>query len=157
MLLYTEQDYAAAKRKTGRRLAGFIMLLLAAVGLTALFVTVWRNRWAADAVAIVGACLCYAFLTIKLLPWIRYWQYLKDIQAGKTHTTEAWFVSCSDGTRRVDGVAFHEMIVRLGDGGEEDERMFFWDGDKELPPLQEGQKITLISFGNYITELLIEE
>lgn len=157
MQLYTEQDYAVAKRKTGVRVAVFVIMILVIMGLMALFVTALRNRLAVSAVSIVGACLCYAYLINELMPWVRYWEYMKDIRTGKSHETEAWFVSCTDSTRKVDGVAFHEMIVRLGDGGEEDERMFFWDDDKTLPPVQEGQKLKIISFGSYITELYIGE
>ena len=120
MLLYTEQDYAAAKKKMSIQMAVFVGMLLVTIGLMILFVTAYRNRIAVAVVSMTGACLCYTDLIIKLMPWVRYWEYLRDIKAGRTHTTEAWFVSCSDRTRKVDGVAFHEMIVRLGDGGEKD-------------------------------------
>ena len=156
MQLYTEQDFAATKRTFIGRIVIFAGMILVTAVMLGLFVSVFRNRIAVIATAVVGACLCYAYLAMKLMPWFRYWVYQNDMRQGMSRETDAWFVSCSDSTRVADGVAFHEFIVRIGDG-EEDERLFFWDDDKKLPEIQEGQKVHIRSFGNYITELHIGE
>jgi len=78
------------------------------------------------------------------------------MKQGLSRETEAWFLSCSKDTRSSDGVEFREFIVRVDDD-EDNERLFFWDNDKVLPEMKEGQKLFIRSFGNYITELIMEE
>lgn len=156
MVLYTEQDFAATKRTFLKRVLALIVILAATVAAVALFMSVLRNRYAVWVMAALGCCLSYAFLTIKVMPWYHYWAYQNDMRHGMSRETDAWYVSCTDGTRISDGVAFHEFIARVGDK-EEDERLFFWDDDKKLPELKEGQKLHIRSYGNYITELHIVE
>ena len=155
MVLYTEQDYVATKRQFWTRVLVLTAIIAAVIAAEALFTTVLRNRYAMWVVAAAGCCLIYAYLSIKLMPWYHYMMYQSDMRHGVSRETDAWYVSCTDGTRLSDGVAFHEFIVRVGDG-EEDERLFFWDDDKKLPDLKEGQKLHIRSFGNYITELNFE-
>ncbi|MBQ2957558.1 MAG: hypothetical protein IJE08_14005 [Clostridia bacterium] len=155
MQLYTEQDFAATKKKLTVRAIILAALIICTAVLDGLFVSVLRNRIAVIVTSVVGACLSYAYLAIKVMPWFHYWAYQNDMRHGMSRETDAWFVSCTDSTRLSDGVAFHEFIVRVGDG-EDDERLFFWDDDKELPDLVEGQKLHIRSFGNYITELTME-
>lgn len=152
MVLYTEQDYAAAKREFLKRVLILAGIIIATIALEAVFMGPVRNRYAVWVVAAVGCCLSYAYLSTKVMPWYHYWAYQNDMRHGLSRETDAWYVSCSDSTRESDGVQFHELIVRVGDK-EEDERLFFWDDDKKLPEIREGQKVHIRSFGNYITEL----
>jgi len=154
MQLYTEQDFAATKRTLLMRAVVFSAIVVIAAAAMGLFVSIFRSRLANILAAVVGSCLAYAYLSVKVMPWFRYWIYQNDMRQGLSRETDAWYVTCSDSTRISDGVAFHEFIVRVGDG-EEDERLFFWDDDKKLPELKEGQKLHIRSFGNYITELQI--
>lgn len=155
MQLYTEQDFQATKKALWVRIAILAAILLGTMGLMWLFVTGLRNRIAVDVTAVIGMCWAYFYLSFKLMPWFRYWSYQQDMRQGLSRETDAWFLSCSTDTRLSDGVAFHEFIVRVDDD-EDNERLFFWDDDKKLPELQEGQKLHIRSFGNYITELNIE-
>lgn len=156
MVLYTEQDFAATKKEFKNRALILTAIIVITAVVMGLFMSVFRYRYAVWAVAVIGSCLSYAYLALKVMPWYRYWAYQNDMRHGMSRETEAWYVSCTDSTRVSDGVAFHEFIVRVGDK-EEDERLFFWDDDKQLPELKEGQKLFIRSFGNYITELHIEE
>lgn len=156
MQLYTEQDFAATRKVLRVRALGMAAIIAAVAAAVAVFCTALRNELAVTVSAVIGSCLGYMYLATKLMPWVRYWQYQNDMRHGLSRETDAWYVSCSDSTRISDGVAFHEFVVRVGDG-EEDERLFFWDDDKELPKLAVGQRLHIRSFGNYITELTMVE
>lgn len=153
MQLYTEQDFNQTKKILKQRCIALGGMFVATGAIMGVLVSVLRNRPAVIIATMICFCLCYAFLSIKLMPWFRYWRYQVDMREGLSRETDAWFVSCSDQTRLSDGVAFHEFIVRVDDS-EDGERLFFWDGDKELPALTEGQQLHIKSFGNYITELV---
>jgi len=156
MQLYTEQDFQETSRALRKRALILTAILLGTIGLAVMFLTVWRNRIATDVTAAVGMCVAYFYLAVKLMPWYRYWSYQQDMKQGLSRETEAWFLSCSKDTRSSDGVEFREFIVRVDDD-EDNERLFFWDNDKVLPEMKEGQKLFIRSFGNYITELIMEE
>ena len=157
MVLYTEQDFAATKRELRNKILMLTAIIVIMIVAEVLFMSSLRSRYATWVTAAVGCCLSYAFLAIKVMPWYHYWAYQNDMRHGLSRETEAWYVSCSDSTRISDGVAFHEFIVRVGDA-EEDERLFFWDDDKKLPEIKEGQRLYIRSYGNYITELqMIDE
>ena len=152
MQLYFDQDFINTRKTYRLRIVGLLAILAVTFALMGIFVSVARNQIAVIVVTVVGLILAYAYLTIKLMPWFRYQRYMNDLRSGRSRETDGWFVSCSDGMKLSDGVEFHEFIVRVGDG-EEDERLFYWDGDKQLPQLTEGQQVHIRSFGNYILEL----
>lgn len=152
MQLYTEQDFMKTKKAFRLRVIILGVILAVTFTLMGIFVTVARNQIAVIATTAVGFLLAYGYLMIKLTPWFRYYRYQMDIRSGRSRETDAWFVSCSDGRKLSDGVEFHEMIVRVGDG-EDDERLFYWDADKARPQLTEGQKVHIRSYGNYVLEL----
>lgn len=152
MQLYTQQDFENTQQTFKKRAMILAAIVVGTIVLDVLFSTLLRNHVMTIATAVIGACAAYMYASVKMMPWFRYWQYLKDMRTGLSRETEGWFVSCSNTTRVSDGVEFHELIMRIGDG-EEDERLFFWDDDKQLPEIEAGQKIRIRSFGNYITEL----
>ena len=147
--MYTEKDFQAASREVKRRACILAAIFLAAAGLLT-WALVARYRVLCYASVMLGCCAFYFYLMLKLLPWISYWKFLRDMRAGRSRVTEGWFVSLSDQARLSDGVAVHEFILRIGDK-EEDERLFFFDDDKPLPRLEAGQRLRLTSYGNYIT------
>ena len=153
MQLYTEQDFEQTRKILRQRWFAAGGMVVATGAIMGVFVSVLRNRPAVIIAAMICFCLCYAFMSIKLMPWFRYWRYQVDMREGLSRETDAWFVSCSDQTRVSDGVEFREFIVRVDDS-EDGERLFFWDNDKALPALAEGQQLHIKSFGNYIKELV---
>ena len=157
MELYKDEDYRVAKRGTILRFVGLAAILAATIAVMALFLTVWRNEILSMAACAVGASVLYFFLSMKALPWLRYWLYLSDIRKGREHEMDCRFVSMSEETRLSDGVAFHDFVVKLEDTDEEDnERLLLWDDDKKAPPLKPDQRLHIRSFGNYIIALETE-
>lgn len=154
MKLYEDKDYAATKHEIIVRSIFAALIVAVVVALLTLFVTVWRNMTLAMlASGLGGAVFLFYFLT-KLLPWIRYGQYLSDIRHGRAHDISCRFVSISQSERISDGVAFHEMIIQLdGAKNADNERLLLWDADKTLPPLDKEQPMHIRAFGNYIIAL----
>ena len=137
MVLYSDKDYADTKRAITVRIVIAALILAAVAALLALFVTVWRNVTLA-----------------MLMPWVRYGLYQRDIRRGRAHDMDCRFVSISGGERMSDGVAFHEMVIRLdGAKNADNERLLFWDADKTLPPIEKEQPLHIRAFGNYIIAL----
>ncbi len=154
MELYREEDFQATKRAAWIRIAVLALILGVTIGLLSLFLTVWRNEILSMAVCVVGGCAAFFFLSMKLMPWLRYWFYQADIRKGREHELDCRFVSLSDGVRISDGVAFHDFVVALdGEEDEDNQRLLLWDADKPAPDLKPDQKLHIRSFGNYIKSL----
>ena len=162
--LYKEEDYQAAKRSMLLRFGVLAFILAVTIAVLTLFVTAWRNEPLAMLVCAIGASVMFFFMSLKVMPWFRYWRYQADIRRGRTHEMDCRFVSLSDGERISDGVAFREMIVMLdkeeetNERGEkiDDSRLLFWDADKKAPELKENELLHIRAFGNYIVSLEAE-
>lgn len=154
MVLYSDKDYAEAKKAITVRAIIAALILAVAIALLALFVTAWRSVTLAMLASGVGGAVFYFYFATQLMPWIRYGLYLKDIRCGRAHDMDCRFISISGGERMSDGVAFHEMIIQLDGAKDADnERLLFWDADKTLPPIKKEQPIHIRAFGNYIIAL----
>ena len=154
MVLYSDKDYADAKRAITVRIVIAALILAAVAVLLALFVTVWRNVTLAMLASGLGGALFYFYFATQLMPWVRYGLYQRDIRRGRAHDMDCRFVSISGGERMSDGVAFHEMVIRLdGAKNADNERLLFWDADKTLTPLEKEQPLHIRAFGNYIIAL----
>ena len=157
MELYKDEDYRATKRSALIRLGLVALILAATIALLVLFLTIWRNEILSMVVCAVGASLIFFCLSLKVMPWIRYWRYQADIRKGREHELDCRFVSLSDGTRMSDGVAFHDLIVTLDDAeGKDNQRLLLWDADKPAPDLKQDQRLHIRSFGNYVIALEAE-
>ena len=164
MELYREEDYQAAKRSTFARFGVLALMFAVTAVLLALFVTVWRNEILSVVVCMIGAALMFFYVSMKLVPWFRYWRYQSDIRRGRTHEMDCRFISLSDSERVSDGVAFRELIVMLDKEEEKNERgekidntrLLFWDADKKAPALRENERLHIRAFGNYIVSLEAE-
>ena len=154
MVLYSDKDYADAKRAITVRIVIAALILAAVAVLLALFVTGWRKVTLAMLASGLGGALFYFYFATQLMPWVRYGLYQRDIRRGRAHDMDCRFVSISGGERMSDGVAFHEMVIRLdGAKNADNERLLFWDADKTLPPIEKEQPLHIRAFGNYIIAL----
>lgn len=152
--MYTQQDFMNAQRGEKRVVWTLAILLAATLALTITLIAL-RIKWGAAAAAAVGGCLCYGFYSLKAKPYINYRRFLRDIREGLSRETDAWFVSLGGAPRTVDGVEVRDFLVRVGDE-EEDERLFYWDEDKPLPRVEAGQKLHIVSYGNFVTALSVQ-
>lgn len=149
--MYNESDYKQAAKQATLRV---ILALLLAVAFVAVALVFNRMRLQAPmlATAAVGFAVVFFLWSFKVTPWTKYNRFLREMRNGQRRHTECSFLHFTPETRMHDGVEVHEMIVTVGTG-EEDERLYYWDADKPEPTLQEGERIRVESFGNFITDV----
>lgn len=149
--MYNESDYKQAAKQATLRV---ILALLLAVAFVAVALVFNRMRLQAPmlATAAVGFVVVFFLWSFKVTPWTKYNRFLREMRNGQRRHTECSFLHFTPETRMHDGVEVHEMIVTVGTG-EEDERLYYWDADKPEPTLQEGERIRVESFGNFITDV----
>ena len=152
--MYTEADYRTASSQTKLRLI-LMSALIAALLVCVLVFNSLRWQYPMLALAAVGFVLVYFLWSFKLTPWIRYNRFMRELKHGQRRTLECSFIYKTDETRLYDGVEVHDVLVTVGTE-EKDERLFVLDADKQLPEIKEGDRLTVTSFGNFITDIELE-
>ena len=146
--MYTEQDFTNAVTKQKNALIVGVIILIVLIAVTAVGM-ITRIFALATYVPCVLACVLYTWWCVKCLPWIRYNRYLNNMREGRHRESECYFTFISDSIRVVDGVQVHDVNASVDPEGE-DQRLFYWDADKEIPQIEKGQKIRITSYGNFI-------
>ncbi len=149
--MYTEADYESVAKKSGMRLFLFIMLAVAFLALMVVF-DILRIQPLSMASAALGFCVCYFLYNFKVMPWVKYNRFMRELKSGARKKLESEFVSVSGETRMRDGVEVYEFITRVGPE-EKDERLYFWDVDKKLPDFKAGDRLEIVSFSNFVTDV----
>ena len=145
--MYDEQDLHCAEAE-GRRARNIALII---GGATLIIVTcgmIFRIKPLSLAAAILGGCGTYGWISIKLMPWLDYLRFLREMQSGLRRETVGAFVSIAEETRMVDGVRVRDLT--LDDGGDVP-LLFYWDEEKPRPVFTPGQRLKLTAFGKFIT------
>ena len=111
-----------------------------------------RNQFLSITTAVVGFVVSYFLWSFKVSPWVKYDRHLKEVKNGQKRATECEIKYFTPETRMMDGVEVNELIVTVGKE-EEDERLYYWDADKPIPEVKEGDKVVVTSYGNFVVEL----
>ncbi len=149
--MYSESDYINTAKQMRYRLILGILLICACLAVLITFIAL-EIEWAALVSAGLGFIVCYFLWSFKVMPWIHYNKFVKELRHGQRRQMECAFQQISPETRMYDNVEVHDVLVSVGET-EEDERLFVLDADKVLPDLKTGDKITVTSYGSFITDI----
>ena len=149
--MYTDADFTTIRAQKMRRLYCAFAFLALAIATMVVGATI-RIELLCTLGAALFACLFYAVLELFAMPYVRYDRFLRDMQEGLSRTMDGYFLHVSTEPRMSDGVLCYDFIVSESET-EQAERLFYFDADKTLPTLSEGQKLRITSFGNYITQI----
>ena len=154
--MYNESDYANASRQTHVRAAlGTLLALL----FLALFITLTalEQQVLQMVAAGIGFIVCYFVWSMKIVPWIHYNKFLKELRSGRKRELYCEFIEISPDTRFFDRVEVRDVLVRTeSDEVKEkqfDERLFVLDADKSFPEIAPGSNIIITSFGSFVTDV----
>lgn len=145
--LYGEADKMRALGARNRA-----MRVVWAVGAVALALTVTgffiRMKYLSLAALILGGCVVYGWVSLKVMPWAAYLRLLREMESGLRKETVGAFVAAGEESRTVDGVSVHDITL---DAGQDADLLFYWDDDKPRPEFVPGQRLKVTSFGKFIT------
>ena len=149
--MYSQKDYDEAARKTRARLILGILLICACLTAVIAFIAL-EIEWATLVAAGLGFIMCFFVWSFKVMPWIYYNKFIKELKHGQRRQMECAFKEISPETRMYDNVEVRDVLVTVGDQ-EEDERLYVLDADKQPPEISAGEKITVTSYGSFITDI----
>ena len=155
--LYQDVDLWNAYKQRKRILSGFFIATgLFLAGFFAVFIYFLmlpyddpNGTWATAV-----ACILAALYIIFLFPYMNaYFRMLRYISVGLKEYTVAPFSGIEDWTT-VDGVDVNVATFRVHNYKRDEDmiRQIYVDGEKDFPPVEEGQSVRLISQGNLLIE-----
>ncbi len=152
--MYTEQDLLSINKqlKTRWTLLGVIALLFVAGIVYSLIIRM--EALTAGLTIVLGAILIFVFdLAIK--PLHRYAALLRNLLHGRTRQLDCAYLHIDADISLVDGVKYYGMTVlqQDEDGGDPFERLLYWDAQKPIPQLEQGEKLHIVYHDRMIASL----
>ncbi len=155
--MYSEKDYHKAKSNCKLRVWCGIALIAVFVAVVVALV-ILEQKILQMVTAGLGFIVCYFVWDMKIVPFIRYNRFMKELKGGQRRKLSCRFVEKSAETRLYDGVEVYDVSVReIGDDitqNDEDLRLFVFDADKPFPALEQGDALRVTSFGSFITDIV---
>ena len=155
--MYTREDGGPGAAGDGK--AAGLALLPAIVGLAAgiaLFVAGRMRRsdtlWMVTAALTVLGGGAFLFLFgVWAKPALDYLRHVERMLYGRKRETVGVLTRFSPELCERDGLWCHAMMVNLGSGEEEDDRLFYYDDEKPAPQLPIGTRVRVESNGNMVS------
>jgi hypothetical protein len=146
---YSREDLDRLNRELKKKGVLFGVVLALYIALSVYFV-IARLQLLCTIVSLIVLPVYFFLFAVFLLPPIRYHRFLRDVFEARRHERELVFLRSEPDADVRDGVRFRPIIVLDEDGFE---HRLYWDELKPLPPLEEGQKLKLTTFGQSIVAL----
>lgn len=152
--MYTEQDLSSVLEQRNKRwlVVGVICLLLAVV---LVFSLVVRMEYVTILSTIaLGAVLLFGY-EMFIKPLHRYSIFLDNALNGRSHEVECTYQGVEADISQVDGVDYYGItVLQNDDDGKPFERLFYWDAQRPIPQLQQGDKLRIIFHDRMVSNLI---
>ena len=150
--MYTTADLMAVSRQKNKRiglLAIPVLLLLAGIVVSLIV----RVEWLTSLLSMVLGILLVFCLDMFILPLHRYEKHLAHALGGKTRQVTGCLKEMEETAVDKEGLPFYPLIININKmENEEDDRLFYWDARRPLPPWHLGGQVTLTSYDKLITD-----
>lgn len=152
--MYTEQDLLSIRKQEKKRwtIVGVVALLFIAGIVYSLIIR--SEALTAGLTIVLVAILIFVYdLTIK--PLHCYATLLHNLLHGRTRQLDCTYHSIDADLSLVDGVKYYGMTVlqQDEDGGDPFERLLYWDAEKPIPQLQQGDQLHIVYHDRMIASL----
>lgn len=149
--MYTREDEDQARRLWKKRLGLALvpMIVGLAAGITLFVVGQMRRSdtlWMATAaLTVLGGGAFLFLLGVWAKPALDYLHHVERMLHGRKRETVGVLTRFSPELCERDGLWCHAMMVNLGSGEEEDDRLFYYDDEKPAPQLPIGTRVRVES------------
>lgn len=153
--IYSEADYTTIVQQQKKR---WMMIILPCIPLLVaiIFALIFRVEWLATAATIGIGVILIAGYDLAIKPLHCYEIHLKNCLHGRTRECDLPFLRLSEDVDLVDGVQFHQLLCQDTDAkGRPYERLFYFDVEKTLPELKEGDMVHIVHHDLNIADIYL--
>lgn len=153
--MYQKSDWEENRQQLKRRvLALLIPMAVLIAGIVISLLPNIRLQWLTITLTIVGGAIAIFCYGLFISPVLSYGRHLKNVLEGRKRETTGLLVSFGSQSCFREGVEYYPMIINVGDKGDEaDDRLFYFDVHKGMPPYKPGDMITVVSHDKAVADI----
>jgi hypothetical protein len=153
--LYQTSDWEENRNQLKRRLLALLIPMIPLLaGIVVSLLPNIRLQWLTILLTILGGAVAIFCYGMFISPVVSYGRHLKNVLEGRTRETTGRLTEFSSQSCFREGVEYYPMTINIGDKGEEkDDRLFYYDVHKEMPPVKPGDMITVISHDKAVADI----
>ncbi len=153
--MYQISDWEENRLKLRRRLLALLLPMIPLLaGIVVSLLPNIRLQWLTILLTILGgaaAIFCYGMF---IGPIVSYSRHLKNVLEGRWRETTGCLREIGSQSCFREGVEYYPMPINIGDKGDEaDDRLFYYDVHKGMPPFSLGDMITVVSHDKAVAEI----
>ena len=153
--MYQISDWEENRHQLKRRLLALLIPLI--FFLAGIAVSLLRNirlQWLTMLLTILGGAMVLFCYGMFISPVLNYGRHLKNVLEGRKKETEGCLIEISSQSCIREGVEYYSMVINIGDKSDEaDDRLFYFDVHKGMPPYKPGDMITVVSHDKAVADI----
>jgi hypothetical protein len=153
--LYQQNDWADNHRQFKRRL--WTLLIPEFLFLTGVIVSILpgvRLQWLTILLTILGGGLAIFCYGLFISPIVSYGRHLKNVLDGRKKEVTGRLTEIGSQSCIREGVEYYPITVNIGEKGDQaDDRLFYYDAHKGIPPFEPGDMVTVTSHDKAVAEI----
>ncbi len=153
--MYKTNDWEENNRQLKRRLLALLIpLALFLAGIVVSLLPDVRLQWLTILLTILGGAMVIFCYGMFLSPVLSYSRHLKNVLEGRKRETTGRLTEVGSQSCFREGVEYYPMTVNVGEKGDEaDDRLFYYDVHKGMPPFEPGDLITIVSHDKAVADI----
>ncbi len=153
--MYKTNDWEENNRQLKRRLLALLIpLALFLAGIVVSLLPDVRLQWLTILLTILGGAMVIFCYGMFLSPVLSYSRHLKNVLEGRKRETTGRLTEVGSQSCFREGVEYYPMTVNVGEKGDAaDDRLFYYDVHKGMPPFEPGDLITIVSHDKAVADI----
>ncbi len=153
--MYQTSDLEENRQQLKRRLLALLLpMVLLIAGIVVSLLPDIRLQWLTILLTILGGAAVIFCYGIFIHPVLSYGRHLKNVLEGRRRETTGRLSEFSSQSCFREGVEYYPMVINTGDKGDEaDDRLFYYDVHKGMPPYKPGDMITVVSHDKAVADI----
>ena len=153
--MYQTSDWEENRHQLKRRLLALLIPMIPLLaGIVVSLLPNIRLQWLTIMLTILGGVMAIFCYGMFISPVVSYGRHLKNVLEGRKRETTGRLTEFAGQSCFREGVEYYPMTINIGDKGEEeDDRLFYYDVHKGMPPFKPGDMITVVSHDKAVADI----
>ena len=153
--MYQQKDRDENQHQLKRRLLALsVPMVFFLAGIAVSLLRNVRLQWLTILLTIVGGALAIFCYGMFISPIVHYGRHLRNVLDGRKRETTGLVREIAIQSCIREGVEYYPMTINVGEKSDEaDDRLFYYDAHKGMPPIAPGDRITVVSHDKAVAEI----
>lgn len=157
--MYQQKDRDENRHQLNKRLLALAIPMV--FFLAGIIVSLLRNvrlQWLTILLTVLGGSMTLFCYSMFISPIVHYGRHLKNVLDGRKRETSGIVREIAGQACIREGVEYYPMTINVGDKNDEaDDRLFYYDVHKGMPPVHPGDRVTVVSHDKAVADIRLAE